>query len=434
MFRQFLPAQHPLHYKIRVRDLFYNGQRHLPGPHHLPGPQESECLRGQAIGGVGVAGSTEMRLSEPKPDDKRRHLLAGLYGVGIGTGFLCLALLGYQLYQYLMKKKYALRKEILFKQNGGLLLQERFSSYGHGEKAKIFTAEELQRATDNYNQNRFLGQGGYGTVYKGMLPDGSIVAVKRSKAIDKNRIEQFINEVVILSQINHRNVVKLLGCCLETELPLLVYEFISNGTLSYHIHQQDDELSLSWEDRLRIASEVAGALAYMHSAASIPIYHRDIKSSNILLDDKYSAKVSDFGTSSFGVVLVELLKGEKPISLARSEEEINLVAYFVSSTKKNRVFQVLDGRVAREAGSEEILAVAKLGKKCLKHNGKKRPTMKEVATELEGLRKNQRCLQIYEEALLLRDEASLVHSVAQTIQESLENSTSFSLDMESSSI
>ena len=87
----------------------------------------------------------------------------------------------------------------MFKQNGGFLLQEKFSSYGSSEKAKILTAEELQRAIDNYNKSRFLGQGGYGTVYKGMLPDGNIVAVKKSKAIDKSQIEQFINEVVILS-------------------------------------------------------------------------------------------------------------------------------------------------------------------------------------------------------------------------------------------
>ena len=102
-----------------------------------------------------------------------------------------------------------------------------------------------------------------------MLPDGNIVAVKKSKAIDKSQIEQFINEVVILSQINHRNMVKLLGCCLETEYPLLVYEFIPNGTLSQHIYEQDLELSISWENLIRIACEVAGAIAYMHFAASI---------------------------------------------------------------------------------------------------------------------------------------------------------------------
>ncbi|KAF8404143.1 hypothetical protein HHK36_009023 [Tetracentron sinense] len=245
--------------------------------------------------------------------------------------------------------------------------QQMSSNEGGVEKTKIFTAKELEKATDNYNENQILGQGGHGTIYKGMLTDGRIVAVKKSKIVDEGQIEQFINEVAILSQINHRNVVKLFGCCLETEVPLLVYEFISNGTLFDHIHDHSEEFPVSWNDRLRIDAEVAGAIAYLHSVASIPIYHRDIKSTNILLDDKHRAKVADFGTS-------------------RSQEERNLAVHFILSIKENHLFDILDARIVTKGGKEELIAVSNLAKRCLNLNGKKRPTMKEVAMDLEGMR------------------------------------------------
>ena len=110
-----------------------------------------------------------------------------------------------------------------------------------------------------------------------MLADGKFVTVKRSKVIDEGKIEQFISEVIILSQINHRNMVKLLGCCLETEFPILVYEFISNGTIFEYLNDQNEEFPPTWDMHLRISKEVAGALFYLHSSTSLPIYHRDIK-------------------------------------------------------------------------------------------------------------------------------------------------------------
>ena len=109
-------------------------------------------------------------------------------------------------------------KEKFFEQNGGLLLQQQLSNYrGSVETAKFFSTEELKKATNNYDKSRVIGQGGYGTVYKGVLLDNKVVAIKKSKISDQSQIEQFINEMIVLTQINHRNVVKLLGCCLETD-------------------------------------------------------------------------------------------------------------------------------------------------------------------------------------------------------------------------
>ncbi|XP_008365150.3 wall-associated receptor kinase-like 9 [Malus domestica] len=355
----------------------------------------------------------------------RNFVIQIVVGLGAGVGLLLLLISAWWIHKVLKKRKNIKRKQVFFKRNGGLLLEQQLSS---GEvnvkKIKLFKSKELEKSTDNFNVDRILGHGGQGTVYKGMLADGKIVAVKKSTIIDGSQLSDFINEVVILSQINHRHVVQLLGCCLETEVPLLVYEFIPNGTLSQYIHEQNEEFQLTWEIRLRIATEIAGALFYLHSSAAFPIYHRDIKSTNILLDEKYRAKVADFGTSrsvaidqthlttlvhgtfgyldpeyfqssqftdksdvySFGVVLVELLTGQKPISFSRSQEQgRSLATYFIISMQEDRLFDILDAQVVKGGSKADIAIVANLARRCLNLSGRKRPTMREVTAELEGV-------------------------------------------------
>jgi serine/threonine protein kinase len=142
------------------------------------------------------------------------------------------------------KRRMINKKNKFFKR---MLRQQLSSHQANVENTTLFNLKVLEKATDHFNVNRILGQGGQGTVYKGMLVDGRIVAVKKSRIIDEGKFEEFINEVVILSQVNHRNVVKLIGCCLETEIPLLVYEYVPNGTLFQYINGQIEEFPLTWD-------------------------------------------------------------------------------------------------------------------------------------------------------------------------------------------
>jgi len=351
----------------------------------------------------------------------KKNSFTGLsIGLGVGGGISLLLALGTPfIIRKIKLQKAKNMREKFFNQNHGLLLQQLVSHNADIGERMIITLRELEKATNNFDRARVIGGGGHGVVFKGMI-DLKVVVIKKSRILVQREIDEFINEVAVLSQVNHRNVVKLLGCCLETEVPLLVYEFISNGTLYQHLHVEGP-VSIPWVDRIRIALEVARALSYLHSAASMPIFHRDIKSTNILLDDSLTAKVSDFGTSryipidqtgvttevqgtkgyldplyhytgrltdksdvfSFGVLLIELLTRKKPF-VYQSEHGDNLISHFRKLLAIGNLVGIVDAQVMEEEDGE-ILEVSSIAAMCTKLRGEDRPTMREVETTLESI-------------------------------------------------
>ncbi|VAH54165.1 unnamed protein product [Triticum turgidum subsp. durum] len=322
------------------------------------------------------------------------------------------------------KRKLNKVKQEYFREHGGLLLFDRMRSE-KGLAFNVFSEAELRHATDNFDISRILGKGGHGTVYKGIIKSSMPVAVKRCGIVDERQKKEFGKEMLILSQINHKNVVKLLGCCLEVEVPILVYEFVRNGTLFELIHGRNQALQISFSTLLRIAHEAAEGLSFLHSYASPPIIHGDVKTSNILLDDNYMAKVSDFGASilapsdkeqfvtmvqgtcgyldpeymqtcqltdksdvySFGVILLEILTGQLPLKLEGTEKPRSLSLIFLSAMRENNLEDVLVSQVKGQASMELLRGLADLARKCLEMCGDNRPSMKDVADELNRLRK-----------------------------------------------
>uniref|UniRef100_I1QPQ4 Protein kinase domain-containing protein n=1 Tax=Oryza glaberrima TaxID=4538 RepID=I1QPQ4_ORYGL len=340
-------------------------------------------------------GQNELARGVCVPDQKIQKSQAWVMPVvGASVGFVILVIMATCSYLIRERRKLQHIKQKYFKLHGGLLLFQEMNS-NERKSFTIFSEAELQHATNKFDKNQILGHGGHGTVYKGLLKDNTEIAVKKCMTMDEQHKKEFGKEMLILSQINHINIVKLLGCCLEVQVPMLVYEFIPNGTLSNLIHGNHGQ-HISLVTRLRIAHESAEALAYLHSYASPPIIHGDVKSSNILLDVNFMAKVSDFGASILApldksqlVTLVqgtwELLTRKNVFNLDAPENEKSLSMRFLSAMKENKLENILDDQISNEENMEFLEEVVDLAKQCLAMCGEDRPSMKKVAEKLDRL-------------------------------------------------
>ncbi|KAG4961485.1 hypothetical protein JHK87_038118 [Glycine soja] len=290
--------------------------------------------------------------------------------------------------------------------------------------AKIFTLNEIEKATNNFNSSRILGEGGFGLVYKGDLDDGRDVAVKILKREDQHGDREFFVEAEMLSRLHHRNLVKLIGLCTEKQTRCLVYELVPNGSVESHLHGADKETEpLDWDARMKIALGAARGLAYLHEDCNPCVIHRDFKSSNILLEHDFTPKVSDFGLArtalnlgnkhisthvigtfgyvapeyamtghllvksdvySYGVVLLELLSGRKPVDLSQPAGQENLVAWARPLlTSKEGLQKIIDSVIKPCVSVDSMVKVAAIASMCVQPEVTQRPFMGEVVQALK---------------------------------------------------
>ncbi|KAF8034360.1 hypothetical protein BT93_C0608 [Corymbia citriodora subsp. variegata] len=288
----------------------------------------------------------------------------------------------------------------------------------------IFTYEELKMATNGFSDANLLGQGGFGYVHKGVLPNGKEVAVKQLKVGGGQGEREFQAEVEIISRVHHRHLVSLVGYCITGSERLLIYEFIPNNTLQFHLHGKDRP-TMEWTTRLRIAIGSAKGLAYLHEDCHPRIIHRDIKAANILLDFKFEAKVADFGLAkfssdvhthvstrvmgtfgylapeyassgkltdksdvfSFGVMLLELITGRKPVDTATDMHEslVDWARPLLTRALDDEIFNSLvDPRLQNNFNHNEMACMVSCAAACVRHSASRRPRMSQIVRALEG--------------------------------------------------
>ncbi|KAF6157643.1 hypothetical protein GIB67_037216 [Kingdonia uniflora] len=286
-----------------------------------------------------------------------------------------------------------------------------------------YTLRELEDATHGLADENVIGEGGYGIVYRGVLQDNTVVAVKNLLNNRGQADKEFKVEVEVIGRVRHKNLVRLLGYCMEGAYRMLVYEYVDNGNLEQWLHGDVGQVSpLTWDIRMNIILGTARGLAYLHEGLEPKVVHRDVKSSNILLDRQWNSKVSDFGLAkllcsdtsyvttrvmgtygyvapeyactgmlnersdiySFGILIMEIISGRSPVDSSRPAGEVNLVDWLKSMVGNRRTEEVVDPKLPQMPSSKALKRVLLVALRCVDPDAQKRPKMGHVIHMLEA--------------------------------------------------
>ncbi|XP_050365663.1 G-type lectin S-receptor-like serine/threonine-protein kinase SD1-1 [Argentina anserina] len=292
------------------------------------------------------------------------------------------------------------------------------------QELPLYSFATIKKATNYFAESNKLGEGGYGPVYKGkLLVEGHEIAVKRLSKISRQGLTEFKNEVSVICKLQHRNLVKLLGCCIEAEESILIYECLPNKSLDLFIFDSTKQLLLDWRRRVVIIEGIAQGLLYLHKYSRLRIIHRDLKTSNILLDSELNPKISDFGMArifgdndirgktnrvvgtfgymspeyatfglfseksdvfSFGVILLEIISGEKNIAFVEADHTLNLISKAWHLWKQGSSMELMDSTLRASCSSSEVIRCIEIGLLCVQDRAIDRPSMLDVVSLLSN--------------------------------------------------
>ncbi|KAF3435957.1 hypothetical protein FNV43_RR23049 [Rhamnella rubrinervis] len=340
---------------------------------------------------------------------------------------LLLAVFMYLRWKRSQREKLEKEEELMLNQltiSDGVKNVEEIGNDGNkGQDLKLFSFASIMAATDNFSNQNKLGQGGFGPVFKGKLPEGQEIAVKRLSRSSGQGLVEFKNELIMIAKLQHMNLVRLLGCCVKGEEKMLIYEYMPNKSLDFFLFDPTKKELLDWKKRHNIIEGIAQGLLYLHKYSRLRIIHRDLKASNILLDKDMNPKISDFGMArifgrneseantlrvvgtygymspeyalegnfseksdvySFGVLLLEIVSGRKINSLYNPEKPMNLVAYAWELWKADKTMELIDSSLVDNSSNNgpQILRCIHVGLLCVQDNAVDRPTMSDVISML----------------------------------------------------